>query len=163
MENMAAAMQDNPQKLFKDALHVDLDKSGIEVKKAGDAPTSYVRSSKTDKAEEKFANVKTPDLVNSFENMPSEDELKEMHSRALAQIEQIGRERLGQEQAPIQRSVSSGDVKNMGVDTRLLQKDWERELEKWNRELANKKQQTTQQKNSATTAVSQTAAPRKAK
>ena len=134
IENTSRLMQDNPQGLMR-KIGVDPDKLPFELDRRAmgteEIVGNYVASPQTDDPGEKLAGLHVPELTGSFKNVrQSENSLKNMHKEALKQIEEVGHRHLGQKEAPIQRTLTPDDIKDMGIDTRRLPKDWEETLEK---------------------------------
>jgi len=134
IENMSRLMQDDPDRLMQQLAGsnskvnfvVDRRKMGTQ-----DVVDRYVASPETDDPAVKLGGLNTPELLGSFEGArASKEEMMAMHQDALKQIEEVGHQHLGQKFAPIQMPMTAEEIKERGVDTRRLPKDWEKTLEK---------------------------------
>ena len=144
IENASRLMQDDPNALAR-SLGADLSQVDFSMDRrkmgSNEFVGSYVRTVETDDPKAKFAGLHVPELTGSFEGArAAEEKLKELHAQALRQMEEIGRQHLGQKSAPIQTPLTVEKVKEMGIDTRAWPKGWENMLKKSEENFHNAKQ-----------------------
>ena len=143
LDNLSRAIQNNPDAVLHSTFGVeDVTPANQRELMTGKAVEKYAEQAKSDDPVQKFSNVRVPDLTGSYADFrESRDELERLHKQALAQIEQIGQQRLGQKQAPIDRKLTPDDVRAMGIDTKQLPENWEAMLEETNRKVEELKKQ----------------------